>query len=133
MAKVESIGKFGFVADGKKYRYDEVSINRASIVPGAEVEFNTVGQDMVAMAPSGAVALANDLITAAVDTERARKFTPKYVKVEETKSAGMSKDEWAQKDRRISRQGCIQVAVQVMSDFEAAKELAEKMLEFVNS
>lgn len=47
-------------------------------------------------------------------------------------SETMSKDEWASKDRRISRQGCIQVAVQVESDFEKAISLANKMLEFVN-
>lgn len=46
--------------------------------------------------------------------------------------SSMSKDEWADKDRRISRQGCIQVAVQVASTFEEAKVLALQMLEFVN-
>ncbi len=68
------------------------------------------------------------------DTQRAKRFTPKFEKkTDAPTSAGMSKTDWEAKDRRISRQGCIQVAVQVMSDFEQAKELAEKMLEFVNS
>jgi hypothetical protein len=44
----------------------------------------------------------------------------------------MSKDEWASKDRRISRQGCIQVAVQVTTNFDKAVELADRMLEYVN-
>lgn len=48
------------------------------------------------------------------------------------KSEAMSKDEWAAKDRRISRQGVIQVAVQVTSSFDDAVVLANKMLEFVN-
>ncbi len=120
MAKVESISKFGFVADGKKYRYDEVTIDRALIVPGADVQLE------------GGAPVAT-MVANAPDTDRAKRFVPKYEKKETTTSGGMSKDEWAQKDRRISRQGCIQVAVQVMSDFEQAKELAEKMLEFVNS
>jgi hypothetical protein len=54
-------------------------------------------------------------------------------------SSLMSKDEWADKDRRISRQGCIQAAVQAVSGlstvenlFENAEALAEKMLAFVN-
>jgi hypothetical protein len=66
------------------------------------------------------------------DVERAKKFTPKYSKPEAGTSAGLTKDEWASKDRRISRQGCIQVAVQVAGSFEDAAILADKMLEYVN-
>jgi hypothetical protein len=44
----------------------------------------------------------------------------------------MSKDEWAAKDQRISRQGVIQVAVQVTGNFEEAVLLADKMLAYVN-
>jgi hypothetical protein len=62
----------------------------------------------------------------AVDVGRAKKYTPKA-----EVSAGLSKDEWAAKDRRISRQGCIQVAVQVAGTFEEAVVLADKMLTFV--
>jgi len=46
--------------------------------------------------------------------------------------AEMSKDEWAAKDRRISRQGLIQVCLQVSSNFDKAVELANKALEYVN-
>ncbi len=122
MAKVESLTKFGFVADGKKYRYDEMTIDRALIVPGADI------------ALSGGEAVAT-MTAPAVDPERAKRFIPKYEKKDASAitSGGMSKDEWAQKDRRISRQGCIQVAVQVMGDWDKAVELAEKMLSFVNS
>lgn len=44
----------------------------------------------------------------------------------------MSKDEWAAKDTRISRQGVIQVAVQVAGSFEDAVVLADRMLNYVN-
>lgn len=47
-------------------------------------------------------------------------------------SGEMTRSDWDAKDRRISRQGCIQVAVQVESDFAKAAALAEKMLEFVS-
>lgn len=62
-----------------------------------------------------------------VDKEQAQHFTPKKVNPE------MTKAEWADKDRRISRQGCIQAAIQAAGgDFNLAVELADKMLEFVN-
>jgi len=39
---------------------------------------------------------------------------------------------WEAKDKRISRQGIIQVAVRVADAWEESVELADKMLEFVN-
>lgn len=48
------------------------------------------------------------------------------------KANEMSKEDWAAKDRRISRQGVIQIAVQVAPTFEKAVELADRMLEYVN-
>ncbi len=121
MAKIESISKFGFVADGKKYRYDEVSIDRALIVPGADVQLEGGTPVATMTAP-----------TPAPDTDRAKRFVPKYEKKETSTSGGMSKDEWRLKDERISRQGIIQVCVQVMSDWDQAVELADKMLAYVN-
>ncbi len=125
MAKVESIAKFSFVADGKVYRYDEVTVDKATIIPGAELDLSGGKAIATMAAPANA--------SEAVDTERAKRFKPLYEKkADAPTSGGMSKDEWAQKDRRISRQGCIQVAVQVMSDFDQASELADKMLNYVN-
>lgn len=49
------------------------------------------------------------------------------------KSEEMTRSDWDNKDRRISRQGVIQVAVQVTSNFDDAVVLANRMLEFVNS
>ena len=42
-------------------------------------------------------------------------------------------NEWEARNRRISRQGCIQVAVQVSGTFEQAVTLADKMLAYVNA
>jgi hypothetical protein len=48
------------------------------------------------------------------------------------KSETMSKQEWQDKDTRISRQGVIQIAVQVTGSFDEAVVLANKMLTYVN-
>lgn len=131
--KVEEMSKFGFKANGRYVNYSKQlsDADKANVVPGAEFEAEYF------IADSGKEYL-NKILSSVeapkVDTARAKKFTPKYEKkTDAPTSAGLSKDEWAAKDRRISRQGCIQVAVQVMGDWEKAVELAEKMLGFVNS
>jgi len=65
--------------------------------------------------------------------------TPKATTFVASKSSEMSKDEWAAKDLRISRQGVIQAAVQAVAPlvalehvFEEADKLATQMLEFVH-
>jgi len=119
MAKIESITKFGFVANGKKYRYEDVTVDRALIVPGADVALL-------------------DEPTPAVDAERAKVFTPKFHK--QAEDSKMRKEEWASKDLRISRQGVIQAAVIALAPVvslealpEEAVKLATAMLGFVNS
>jgi hypothetical protein len=131
MAKVESITKFGFVADGKKYRYEDVSIDRATIVPGAEIFPEDKPLPPGIYPYEEAIKHPIREMTKVVDTERAKVFTPKFNQAQ-APSSTMSKDEWAQKDRRISRQGCLQVAVQVAATFEEAVKLADKMLAYVN-
>ncbi len=73
-----------------------------------------------------------------VDVERAKKFIPKFEK-KATSDNSMSKEEWAAKDVRISRQGLIQAAVHALGPvvgletlFEEAEKLANQMLEYVN-
>lgn len=91
MVKVESISKFGFVADGKIYKYSEVSTPRINIVPGADIELETSGT---------ATALSTDIVPLSereVDTDRAKKFTPTYTK--KVDADKMSKAEWSAKDR----------------------------------
>lgn len=68
-----------------------------------------------------------------ISVEQKTPIVPAKVSIAKPLNIGLTNEEWAAKDRRISRQGCIQVAVQVTSVFEKAKELADKMLEYVNS
>jgi hypothetical protein len=82
-------------------------------------------------------------ITPPVDVERAKKytpkaFTPKYSK-DKAVDNSMSKEEWAAKDQRISRQGAIQAAVIALAPVvsletlpDEAVKLATSMLSFVN-
>lgn len=142
--KVQELTKYGFKAND---RYVGLSKNlseadKTKLVPGAEFEAEVYIADsgkeylnkiLVMSTSSDSVKVQPAGNQAGVDTERAKKFTPKFEKKSDISiSAGLSKDEWAAKDRRISRQGCIQVAVQVQSNFEEAVKLAEQMLEFVN-
>ena len=87
--------------------------------------------------------------SAKVDTVRAKKYTPKEAKTPVTVATGVVKTaedkpmlraDWDAKDRRISRQGMLQACLQAVSPmysdvnalFEAASELADKGLEYVN-
>ncbi len=82
--------------------------------------------------------MAGELAAGAVRTvvEKIKKDdTPKYA----PKSDTMSKEEWASKDLRISRQGVIQAAVQAVAPlvslellYPEAEKLALQMLDFVN-
>jgi len=65
--------------------------------------------------------------------------TTAYTGRKSTTDDTMSKAEWAAKDQRISRQGCIQAAVQALAPalaidvlFENASKLADQMLGYVN-
>lgn len=147
--QVEALSKFGYKdAEGYvSYSKNCTDHDKALVVPGAAFEAE------IYTAPSGARYLnkivarsahveapkATATVPAATlnklpvspDTERAKKFTPKYEKKADTTSAGLSKDEWLEKDKRITRCGNIQVAVQVMGDFDKAVELANKMFSYV--
>lgn len=140
--KIEALTKYGFKAND---RYVGLSKNlseadKTKLVPGAEFEAEYYIADsgkeylnkVLSQKPTTAIAPVVATAPTDVDTERAKKFTPKFTKKVEAAPATMSKGEWAAKDRRISRQGCIQVAVQVVADFDQAKALADKMLDYVN-
>ena len=138
--QVEALSKFGYKDSQGFVSYSKncSEHDKGLVVPGASFEAE------IYTAPSGARYL-NKIVARAphvdapkaqesvVDTDRAKHFTPKFEKKAEGGiSAGLSKDEWAAKDKRISRQGCIQVAVQVQSSFEEAVKLSDKMLAYVN-
>ncbi len=134
MAKVESISKFGFMADGKKYKYSEVAVDRATIVPGAEIALS----GPVATVEPKVITKTEVVDYPTVDTERAKVFTPKFNKVDEKP---MTKDDyWKRREERdietgirIRRSGVIQVAVQVMGDFNKAIQLADSMLSYIEA
>ena len=155
--KVEALSKYGFKAND---RYVGLSKNlseadKTKLVPGAEFEAEFYIADsgkeylnkIITMTmPDGHVSLAEDVTVRVtpVDTERAVKNTPrefkaKFEKKDAAISAGLSKDEWAAKDRRISRQGVIQAAVIALAPVVSlellpleAVNLAKTMLNFVN-
>ena len=145
--KIQELTKYGFKAND---RYVGLSKNlseadKTKLVPGAELEAEfyiadsgkeylnkIVGQTMPSTQPKGAATPST-----AVDVERAKRFTPKFTK-KKTPDNSMSKEEWAAKDQRISRQGVIQAAVIALAPVvsldilpEEAKKLATSMLEFV--
>jgi len=133
--KVDELSKYGYKANGKFVGLSKnlSEVDKARIVPGAEFEAEYYVADsgkeylnkILVAAPGNAQGPATG-----VDVERVKKFTPKFTKKEDN---SMSKEEWASKDLRISRQGVIQVAVQITTNFDEAVELANKMLDYVNN
>ena len=147
--KVEELTKYGFKNNGKYVNYSKqlAEADKAKVVPGAEFEAEFY------VADSGkeylnkilnTKAIISDIrtpvtdITPPVDQERAKRFTPKFVK-KEIPDNTMSKQEWADKDHRISRQGAVQAAVIALAPIVSlellpteAVKLARQMLEFVN-
>lgn len=145
---IEALTKYGFKANGAYVNWGKLcpEADKGKVVPGGAYEFEVFtaesGKQYVNKLLSKAAPILSDVAPAkAVDTERAKKYTPEIYKKSFVKKAddSMSKDEWAAKDVRISRQGCIQAAVQAVAPlvkvelvFAEAEKLANQMLEFVN-
>jgi hypothetical protein len=153
---VEELSKYGFKANGKYVGLSKQlsDADKARIVPGASFEAEYYVADSgkeylnkivgigssVPQVSAKPVEQSKAATTPVVDTERTKKFTPKFAKKETAAtSAGLTKEEWANKDQRISRQGVIQAAVIALAPVvsleqlpEEAMKLATKMLEFVN-
>jgi len=148
---IEELSKYGFKANGKYVGLSKQlsDADKARLVPGASFEAEYY------VADSGKEYLNKILSTVSntvkqseskleVDAERAVRNTPKAFKPSFTKkadatSAGLSKDEWAAKDRRISRQGCIQAAVHALAPVVSLEQLeneaiklSDSMLRYVN-
>lgn len=158
--RVQELSKYGFKANDKYVNYSKQisEEDKAKVVPGAEFEAEIYVADSgkeylnkvlkllplsPGIAPYAAAVQAPisempyGVAGTKVDTERAKKFTPKYQKKDAVDNT-MSKEEWAAKDQRISRQGAIQAAMIALAPVvtltllpgEAIK-LAKQMLEFV--
>jgi len=161
--KVSELSKFGFKVGNEFVNYSKQlpEADKTRVVPGAEFEAEMYVADSgkrylnkiiaisvlphvenkVATSESMAHQVPASNKNPAVDTERAKKFVPKFQKKEGgAESNAMSKDEWAAKDQRISRQGVIQAAVIALApvvslEFLSAEavKLANTMLTFVNN
>lgn len=128
--KVKQLTKFGFQLESGEYvgwsprlKADE----KGKIVPGGEYEVDLY------VAESGKKYLnaVKGVTVPAVVTPVTNKKVTKTV-TNRTNNE-MTREDWDKKDRRISRQGLIQVSIQVTGgDFETAVELADKMLNYVN-
>ena len=130
--RVESLGKWGPKVGNEFYGWSKQikEADKGKVVPGGEYLMD------VYIADSGKkyVNAVTPVNNTGLMPKPAAKAEPKAepVKTVAKKSEEMTRADWDSKDRRISRQGCIQVAVQVESKFEDAVKLAERMLEFVN-
>ena len=147
--KVDELSKFGFKV-GQEYINYSKGLNdsdRALVVPGASFEAELYVADSGKRYLNKIVARAKHVETPKVapviekEVKRTSVAEPQPKPATKTPvSDTMSKDEWAAKDRRISRQGVIQAAVQALTGvyptvtelYDAAEELALKMLDFVN-
>lgn len=131
--KVESLGKWGPKINGEYYSWSKniKDVDKGRVVPGGTFDLDIYvadsGKKYINAVKGSTEVLIKPTVVKPVDV-----YIKPAVTRAEAKSDAMSKDEWAAKDRRISRQGVIQVAVQVESDFDKAVLLAEKMLGFVN-
>jgi hypothetical protein len=139
--KVEELTRYGFKANGKYVNFSKQlpEADKMAVVSGAEFEAEYY------VADSGKEYL-NKILSRTTPTPAVKQNVastptnnPKHEQKAESKKeykakedTSMTKDEWASKDRRISRQGCIQVAVQVTGDWDGATALADKMLKYVN-
>lgn len=146
---VEELSKYGFKANG---RYVGLSKNlseadKARLVPGASFEAEYYVADSGKEYLNKILSVASVSVPQArtteakpnVDTARAKTFTPSFTKKADATSAGLTKEEWANKDQRISRQGVIQAAVIALAPMVSlerlpveAMKIAETMLMFVN-
>lgn len=129
---VQELSKYGFKANGEYINWSKnvKESDKGRVVPGGTFEMELY------IADSGkkyvnSVSASTDQIHGDVPNVP-KPLIVKTVSKAAAKTDAMSKDEWQAKDTRISRQGVIQVAVQVAGSFEDAVKLANQMLDFVN-
>lgn len=141
--KVDELSKFGFKSNGEYINWSKTikETDKVGVVPGRTFQMELYIADsgkkyvnkVLNIVESADVPAPKKAATRTAPTVAAPKAVAK------TEDAPMTRTDWDAKDRRISRQGVIQAAVQAVSGystaddvFENARELADKMLSFVN-
>lgn len=133
---VTSLGKWGPKVGDEYYSWSKniKEADKGKVVPGGTYTMELYIADSskryinsVASAKASSAPLLKPLLPKQ-EVKSAFEMKPGAIKL----SDAMTRTDWDAKDRRISRQGCIQVAVQITSSFDEAVVLAEKMLGFVN-
>jgi hypothetical protein len=136
---VSNLSKYGFQVGTEYINYSKnlSDSDKARVVPGAVFDAELFVADSNKRYLNKILSIptvdARDLPK--VDAERAKRFTPKFTKKEDSNS--MSRDDWDKKDKRIARAGVIQAAVQAVAPvvalenlFDEASKLADQMLEY---
>lgn len=124
---VTELSKYGIKVGEEYYNWSKQikESEKGKVVPGGTYDMELYVADSGKKYINGVG--KGDYLEPKVSKVVTPKVTPSVKKSEE-----MTRADWDNKDRRISRQGVIQVAVQVAGSFEEAVILADKMLEFVN-
>lgn len=152
--KVDELSKYGYKANGKFVNYSKQlsDSDKARVVPGAEFEaeyfvadsgkeyLNKIVSPIQTRAEQDRVIAAIDVNklpnlpngVVKPDTERAKRFTPKFTK-KETPDNTMSKQEWAEKDQRISRQGAVQASAIALAPVVSLEQLPEEMVKLATA
>ena len=140
---IESLGKWGPKIGGTYYSFSKKisDSDKGKLVPGGTFDVDVwtaeSGKKYINSVTGSAVIAPPIVAPVFAKTPVAKSEVAKLVKA--VKDDAMSRADWDNKDRRISRQGVIQAAVQAVSPLVAleqvypeAEKLAEAMLEFVN-
>lgn len=141
--KVKTLTKFGFQNDSGEYINYSKNLkdgDKVNVVPGRTLQVELyiadsgkkyVNKVINAVETADVPAVVKSVKTPKVVTLTGMSHTPI--------DSPMTRNDWDAKDRRISRQGAIQAAIQAVASyvtkdnhFDVAKELALSMLDFVN-
>lgn len=139
---VEALGKWGPKVNGTYYSFSPKckEADKGKLVPGGTFDVEVFTAESGKKYINAVGEMAQKQLTGSDIVKLVQKpvFTSEK-KVYTKKSDEMSKEEWAAKDVRISRQGLIQACIQAVAPlvalenvFTEAEKLANQALEYVN-
>lgn len=137
---VQELSRYGFKANDKYVNWGKscTDADKAKVVPGGEYDMDVFTAESGKQYINKVLEQVNPSAMLAKAPEK-KAFVLKATPSAKPLDSGMSKDEWAAKDVRISRQGLIQAAVQAVSPlvslekvYPEAEKLADLMLVYVN-